>query len=307
MMRLPLRNDRIYWMIEGFILLFVLACSFTSAVPSTQIVEVTRVIPVTQIFPSTKLVPVTRIVRVTRVVEAPPTAPPATEATALPIPTVAIPNQPQARQGLLVWYDFEDNFMSSGIVTDRSSNGYDAQINGSVSATMGISNSQAISFDGVGYILAQGNPAAGRNVVSFSLWFKTDHPENNYKLASAAWWNGGPGSGWTIATHFSEFWSDDTQSLFFPTLVNNENNFPAGEWVHEVITYDGERIREYTNGQLVNDWETTSAAIGSGQAMAVGAWPPLGFGFQGSIDEFKIFAQSLTQAEVKALYIQGKN
>jgi len=307
MIRLPLRNHRIRWIMEGFILLFVLACSFTSAAPSTQVVEVTRIIPVTQIISATKLVPVTRVVRVTRVVEAPPNTPPATDVPVPSIPTVAVPSQSQVRQGLLVWYDFEDNFMSSGIVTDRSDNGYDAQINGSVNATKGVSNSQAISFDGSGYILAQGNPAAGRNTASFSLWFKTDHPENNYKLASAAWWNGGPGSGWTIATHFSEFWSEDTQSLFFPTLVNNENNFQAGEWVHEVITYDGERIREYTNGQLVNDWETTGATIGSGQAMAVGAWPPLGFGFQGSIDEFKIFAQSLTQAEVKALYNQERN
>jgi hypothetical protein len=62
-----------------------------------------------------------------------------------------------------------------------------------------------------------------------------------------------------------------------------------------------------TNGQLVNDWSTTGAAIGQGLPMAVGAWPSFsGYNFQGDIDEFQIFAWSLTQEEVQALYNQGR-
>jgi hypothetical protein len=178
-------------------------------------------------------------------------------------------------------------------------------VNGTVAVANGISGGQAILFSGNGYIQAQSNPAAGRSTVSFSLWFKTDHPEANYKLASAAWWSGGPGSGWILATHIPEFWSDDTQSLYLPGLSNNDNHFPVGEWIHEVVTYDGYRIREYTNGQLVNDWATTGAAIGQGQPMIVGAWPPFSaYNFQGSIDEFQVFARCLTLQEVQAIYNQ---
>jgi hypothetical protein len=190
------------------------------------------------------------------------------------------------------------------VVTDRSGNGFDAQIIGTPGVTGGVSGGQAIAFPGDGYILAQGNPAAGRNKVSFSLWFKTDHPENNYKLASAAWWSGGPGSGWIMATHIPEFWSDDTYGVCLPDISNNDNHFQAGEWIHEMVTYDGQRMREYTNGQLVNDWPTTGAALGQGAAMAVGAWPSFGFNFQGSIDEFQIFARALTAQEVRAIYNQ---
>jgi hypothetical protein len=214
---------------------------------------------------------------------------------------------PKVNNDLLVWYDFEDDFMTSGIVADRSGNGLDAQINGTARAGKGISDGRAIFFSGDGYIQTQVNPVAGKNVVSFSLWFKTDHPENNYKLASAAWWNGGPGSGWILATHIPEFWSDDTQSLYFPGIINKENYFAADEWIHEVVTYDGARIKEYTNGQLVNDWHTTGATIGTGQPMVVGAWPPFsGFNFQGSIDEFQLFNRRLTLKEVQTLYKQGQ-
>jgi hypothetical protein len=214
---------------------------------------------------------------------------------------------PTADQDLLVWYDFEGDFLTSGAIADRSGNGHDAQINGTVDVAKGISGGQAIFFSGDGYIQAQSNPVAGRNTVSFSLRFKTDHPENNYKLASAAWWRGGPGSGWILATHIPEFWSDDTHSLYLPDISNNENHFPAGEWVQEVVTYDGQRIREYTNGQLVNDWATTGAAIGQGQSMVIGAWPPFSaYNFQGSIDEFQIYGRALTEQEVQALYNQGR-
>ncbi|MFZ2424319.1 MAG: LamG-like jellyroll fold domain-containing protein, partial [Anaerolineae bacterium] len=208
---------------------------------------------------------------------------------------------------LLVKYDFEGDFLASGTVLDRSGNGNDAQITGEVATSAGISGGQGISFNGNGYVQAASNPAAGKTDITFSLWFKTDQPGENYKLASAAWWNGGPGSGWIMATHVPEFWSDDGQGLVVPGQPNNENGFAAGAWNHEVITYDGSRIKEYTNGQLINDWPTTGAAIGAGLPMAVGAWPMFsGYNFQGSLDEFAIYDRSLTQQEVQALYEQGR-
>jgi hypothetical protein len=203
---------------------------------------------------------------------------------------------------LLVRYDFEGDFAASGTVLDRSGNGHDAQVQGPVSTAGGISGGQGISFDG-GYLQAASNPAAGSTDVTFSLWFKTNNPTANHKLASGAWWNWGPGSGWIMATHIPEFWSDDGSSLYLPNQANNDNNFPASEWIHEVVTYDGSRIKEYTNGQLINDWATTGAPLGQGNPMVIGAWPPFtGYNFRGTMDEFRIYGRSLTQAEVQALY-----
>jgi hypothetical protein len=77
-------------------------------------------------------------------------------------------------------------------------------------------------------------------------------------------------------------------------------------WNQVVVTYDGQRIKEYTNGELVNDWSTTGAAIGTGQPMVVGAWPPYyAYNFQGGMDEFQIFSSCLTEEEVRSLYDAG--
>jgi hypothetical protein len=268
----------------------IAACSFVREIPATYIVLVTQVVPVTQIVP------------ITQIVESPspflfPTARASTPSEIMPTPN----------NGLLVWYDFEGDFPSSGKVLDRSGNGHDAEVVGTVYISEGISGGQAILFDGNSYLLSQGNPAATRNIISFSLWFKTDHPENNYKLASAAWWSGGPGSGWILATHIPEFWSDDTKSLYLPEIINNDNHFPAGVWIHEAVTYDGQDIREYTNGQLVNDWPTTGAAIGQGQPMVVGAWPPFSaYNFQGSIDELQLVGRALSPQEVQEIWNRGR-
>lgn len=317
------------------IMLLLISCSRSPSAPSTQIVEVTRIveviqvvqatrvipvtqviqgrqfIPVTRVIPSTRIVPVTQIIPVTRIVEvAPPAATEAPMVPAFPAPTeapvVPAPTALNTNRDLLVWYDFEEDFLNSGTVHDRSGHGYDGQIIGSVDVSTGLAGGRSIFLYGDGFILAPANPAAGRNTVSLSLWFKTEHPEDNYKLASAAWWNGGPGSGWIVGTHYPEFWSDNTRSIFLDGRSNEENSFLPGEWNQEVITYDGQRIREYTNGRLINDWPTTGAAIGQGEAMAVGGWPSFGFNLQGNIDEFKVFTRCLTQDEVQTFYNQGK-
>lgn len=214
----------------------------------------------------------------------------------------------EAPAALIVKYDFEDDFLASGTVLDRSGNGHDAQAMGEVAAAAGVSGGQGISFDGNSYIQAASNPAAGKTNITFSLWFKTDQPGENYKLASAAWSNWDlRASGWIIGTHIPEFWSDDEVGLYLPGIVNNDNPFLAGAWNHEVITYDGSHVKEYTNGQLINDWPTTGAAIGAGLPMAVGAWPMFsGYNFQGSLDELAIYDRSLTQQEVLTLYNQGR-
>jgi hypothetical protein len=268
----------------------------TQVVEAPVTVEVTRQVTpypglVVQTVPVIETVEVTRIVTVTRIVE-------------IPLPTL-VPPPEVSYYALPLHYDFEDNFLSTGVVEDKSGNGHDARVVGTVSSTNGLSGGQAIVFDGSGYVQADGNPMAGRDTGTIMLWFKTDYPEANYKLASAGWWNGGAGSGWVLGTIQPEFWSDDMRSLFSGDIVNNPNDFPASAWLHEAVTYDGSRIREYTNGQLVNNWPATGADIGLGQAMVIGGWPQFAvYNFKGAIDEFRLFDYALSQQEIRAIFQQ---
>ena len=208
----------------------------------------------------------------------------------------------QPSKGLLVHYDFEDNFAQSGKVLDKSGNGRTAEVKGTVSPAIGISGTKGIWFSGSGYLQSPDNPAANRRDVTFSFWFKTDNPDANYKMASAASWNGGPGSGWTMATHVPEFWSDDGKGVLVPAPPNVSNEFLTGQWNHEVVTYDGNYIREFTNGKLINKWQSRGVPMGAGRPMAIGAWPGYGFYFIGDLDDFRIYDHTLTVEEISAMY-----
>ncbi len=260
----------------SFIFLWISACSSIKETPAAPTVEPVPVVP----LPST--------------VQITPSA----------VPTISSGNATPSAPQPLVWYDFEGDFPTTGLVKDRSGNGNDAQVMGPVAAVRGISGLQAISFSGAGYIQAQVNPTAGRKELTLSLWFMTGQPKAAQKLASAAWEEGGGGSGWVLATDTPKFWGADGRTLFLPDFVNNPDTLPANAWVNRVVTYDGNHLREYTDGVLVNDWPTTGLALGDGNIMVVGGWPDGISYFDGAIDEFQVYAQALSPEQVSDLYSQ---
>lgn len=209
--------------------------------------------------------------------------------------------------GLLVWYTFDEDFTGSGVVPDHSGNALDAVVTGTgVDRSPGISGTQAITFSGKGYLQAKVNPAANQNTVTFSFWFRTDDPTRNYKFASAAEWRGGPGTGWTMATHVPEFWADDgPEGLLLPGQPNADNHFIAGAWTHEAVVYDWKTMKEYTNGTLINTWQGRGAPMSRGVPMAIGGWPQFsGYNFVGQMDDFRIYNRALNADEVAEIYQQ---
>lgn len=228
-----------------------------------------------------------------------------TASKATPGESQVVSNPVSSVQGLLVWYTFEDDLTRSGKVTDKSGNSRDAIVIGRVSTAQGITGTKGIRFSGSGYLQSPDNPVADQKDVTFSFWFRTNNPDANYKIASAACWNGGPGSGWTMATHVPEFWSDDGQGVLVPAQTNVANNFMPGSWNHEVVTYDGHFIREYTNGKLVNTWQSRGVPMGKGTPMAIGCWPGYGFYFIGDLDDYRIYDHALNGGEIVTLYNDG--
>ena len=243
------------------------------------------------------------------------TARPTTRATRSPVTVVTqVPDTrtcaaaatgpaPSKVDGMLVWYNFEDDFLCAGKVIDTSGNGRDGVVTGTVATAPGIGGSKGIRFTGKGYLLAPDNPAAGQKAVTFSFWFKTADPSQNYKFASAAVWRGGPGTGWTMATHRPEFWADDgPEDLLVPGQPNADNAFVPGSWTHEAVVYDGKTMKEYTNGKLINTWEARGQPMSQGVAMAVGGWPQFsGYNYVGEMDDFRIYDHALRASEIQAL------
>ena len=85
------------------------------------------------------------------------------------------------------------------------------------------------------------------------------------------------------------------------------DSFPvnANEWTHVVITYDGAKQRLYKNGSLVYERDQTGDIGGNEYHFTVGAWKgtdSVENFFHGKIDELKVFDDTLTSAQIKALY-----
>lgn len=119
---------------------------------------------------------------------------------------------------------------------------------------------------------------------------------------------GGPGTGWAMATHRPEFWADDGQDdLLVPAHPNADNGFVPGAWTHEAVVYNGETMREYTNGTLVNSWQARGVPMSRGVPLAVGGWPQFsGYNFVGSMDEFRIYDRSLSPEEIAGIAAAGR-
>lgn len=206
-------------------------------------------------------------------------------------------------KGLVAYYDFDDPLPSAGSVKDRSGNGADLGFVGKVPVSAPGVFGRGVLLDG-GFLQGHTNVLAGADAFTFSLWFKTASPENNYKLASGSWWRGGPAaSGWVIGTHYPEFWADGGEGSLRQDTPGWERKVPLqrGAWNHLVVRYDREQIREYVNGQVAVECPATGRRLGYGAAMQVGAWM-FGFQFHGLMDDFRIYSRALDENEIKALY-----
>lgn len=224
-------------------------------------------------------------------------------------------------EGLLVYFSFNKGPMD-GIVPDESGNGNNGTVIGKPTyepdgvfggayyfAAQSGSSSGSWYRD---YITLKNNPTANVEELTVSLWIKTNTPGNNYKVASAASWS--PGSGWVLGTHYGEAWSSDGTTI----MSNTDQSIckrswaeaiPAGKWVHLVISYNGNRYKQYLNGKIFGDCIGTGKAIGDarGQKLAIAAWPQHGFGYDGLIDEFRVYNRGLSDEEINELYTGAEN
>jgi alpha-tubulin suppressor-like RCC1 family protein len=218
--------------------------------------------------------------------------------------------------GLLVYFSFDEEPVG-GIVADESGNGNDGTVIGTPTYEPDGVFGGAYSFTAKSgsnccswyrdYITLKDNPTANVEELAVSLWIKTDTPSNNYKIASAAAWH--PGSGWVLGTQYPEIWGQSSGKKVFDDRKNCfmvwENHIPeAGKWNHIVISYNGTSFQEYLNGELVNDCPASGEKVGDarGQKLAIAAWPQHGFGYDGLIDDFRVYNRGVSAEEVLELY-----
>ncbi len=211
----------------------------------------------------------------------------------------------QLNVGLIAQYDF------SGDALDVSGNNYHGVVNGATLVNDRDGNqSSAYMFDGVdNSIEVTGFPTNFSNY-SYCAWVKyadTAVPSGIVNQTSIQSSTGDTMSGFGI--HHSGAGNDyslrgrhrDGTGLY----IGNYHEISDFNWHFYVSTFDGDTLKLFVDGSfeiytLVNssDSKTSQLLIGSGRTQAI----PLGFFFNGIIDDIRIYNRELTDCEITELY-----
>jgi len=201
-----------------------------------------------------------------------------------------------------IWL-FEEN--AGDVAKDLSPNGNDATLNGGPKWVKG-KFGQAIEFDGSDdYLSAQDSDSLDAVGEGLTLMAWVD--------------SGGWNAGWNhiirktpenpryyiLGVHDTSlpfvFLQTDVQQY---ADIQGPDPMPTDEWLHLAMTYNGEEIIIYANGEV----QLTSPASGTIQAsdgeLRIGRGAPAGY-FTGIIDEVAIFRVALSQDEIKEIMDKG--
>jgi hypothetical protein len=203
---------------------------------------------------------------------------------------------------------------ASGVFVDSSGNGNDGTQSGGVTyASTGVI-SYAAGFDGVDdRITVSVEPFDSTGAITMATWVKTKSNTNQTMISR---WGDTPISNraFNFATDpgttfpLTEFWFyDDSCSTTFG-IEALADNMPFDEWTHVAAVYEPSvALRLYTNGIL--DREITAGVPASRcagtQPLTIGSRPNDAEGFDGALDDARIYDRALSPSEVQDLYLSG--
>jgi hypothetical protein len=204
-------------------------------------------------------------------------------------------NATTVANGPLVAYSF--NVGSGTTVPDVSGHGVTGTVSGA-SWTTG-KNGSGLTFNGAGSVVT--TPYA-TNLASWSIsvWVKSPSAPSS----------GAPSGPLHREKNFQINWNHSNSALRGAAALQvggtwygaSFGRLRANTWYHLAATYDGETLKAYKNGALVN-----SNSLPSGPPDAESA--PLALGrhalvtqyFAGTIDDVRIYGRALAQAEIQTI------
>lgn len=165
----------------------------------------------------------------------------------------------------------------------------------------------AVEFDGVDDRIDLGTmDLPSTAAMSITLWFRAD----DFGIPDARFISKATGS--QTADHYFMVSTINSTALRFrlkaggttSTLATATGVVSAGEWYHVAVTYDGDFMRIYCDGQLITEMPK-SGTIDTNPAVAasIGNQPPGAGGqaFDGLIDDVRVYARALTAEEIAAM------
>ena len=191
----------------------------------------------------------------------------------------------------------------NGDVVDSSGKGNDGVITSATSTSAGRWSS-AYDFDGIDdkINITQPNWNLLNTSITVSVWAKPNIV-NSWTQAGLLTKRVNGGNQWDLGitnignVRFNVFNVTDSYSYAYGGTAE------AGKWNHIVGTYDNANIKVYLNGVQVHTSPWTSPISGAATNICAGVEITNGRYFNGTIDEIRIYNRSLSDSEIKELYL----
>lgn len=205
-------------------------------------------------------------------------------------------------QNVVAYYPFNGN------ANDESGNGYHGTVSGATLTTdrFDVSN-KAYNFVWNGTssdkIQIPGTSTLHFNTGGFSIsaWFKFSGTSNNgynYPIVSKHVCSENSGYILMLYNNKLTFW---TGGAGWSGYLSTTENYTDGNWYHVVATYDGTNRKIYVNGSLKASDVVAYTAINTAN-IALGGYNGCNGGFNGKVDEIRIYNNPLSSTEVQQLY-----
>lgn len=215
-----------------------------------------------------------------------------------------------AQQKVGFYFSFDD---SGAAIIDSSGNDNNATAN-AISRVDGKIGT-AVKFQTVGSIIELENPREAfptEESLTFMAWIKTDHVFTLREQIIGGWTGGPPGDFYPI-NNFGISIVDNRISFevsAYPNMLSILSDvLPIGidQWFHIAVTYNGDQVKFYYNGALLNEGSIISNFANNftnhiGQNFHVFAGITVLDQFFGYIDELYLVGEILTADQIMDTY-----
>ena len=202
---------------------------------------------------------------------------------------------------------------SNSIVGDTSTTGFSGSLQGGMSRVT--SNPRYWEFDGDNdYIQFAANGSIdgsnilslnGKTAATFEFWVAPDYTGDIYqRILSKANTTGGGYGGYALLLNSKEFGMYiDNGGAGGVVVVNYTTSANAGEWIHVVVTKDGNSNVVYENGISKNTNTATATFVSTAAGLRLGSWiTSTGREYNGKLAVAGIYDVALSATEVLQNY-----
>ena len=209
---------------------------------------------------------------------------------------------PYASADLIAHYTFDDN---TG--TDSSGYGNHMTPGGSPSLVDGIAGNASNLYFGDFFNTSTIEEINSVDHFSVGGWVKLDAIDSEQVYLST---QGFGEYGWLLYFN-GETYTFEVSNEEETVTAESTHTIEPGRWYHIFGTYDGYNITLYVNGSLSEEYQGCSGpTLATDCDFMIGGWchdPYSLTGLNGSVDDFRVYNETLTAAEVEALYLSADN